>query len=162
MKHLLMSLFAASLLACGGTDPAPAAPVPDAEAPVTTAAPTATPAEAEASQPSPDGWTSYGEQFSTQAAISAKALLASTRDYVGKTIKVEGNVAKVCQSMGCWLSFEDGESTITVNMKDHAFSVAKDGAGSWCEAEGTVAQVGEEFTLTAHAVRMKPAAAERE
>ena len=158
MKRIILSLGAAALLAaCGGSEPAaPAAPEtaaePAAAAPAKTDA-----APAEASQPSADGWIKYGSDMSSNAAIPSAKVLAATADYVGKTIKVEGNVAKVCQSMGCWLSFEDGEHTLTVNMKDHAFSVDKKGAGSWCEAEGTIEKIGEEYAMTAHAVRMKPA-----
>jgi hypothetical protein len=162
MNRSILSLSAAILLAaCGGTDAAPAAdPEPaTADEPVAEVAKTdAAPAEAEASQPSADGWMSWGEQFSTHDAIAAKAFFDKTDEYLGKTIKVEGEVAAVCQSMGCWLTFQDEGRTLTVNMKDHGFSVDKKGAGAWCEAEGTVAKVGEELTLTAHAVRMKKTA----
>ncbi len=167
MNRSILSLSAALLLAaCGGNDPAPAAdpePAP-AEEPVAEVAKTdvaeaapaeAAPAEAEASQPSEDGWMSWGTEFTVNEAIGAKLVLDQTDQFLGKTVKVEGEVAAVCQSMGCWLTFQDEGRTLTVNMKDHGFSVDKKGSGSWCEAEGTVAKVGDELTMTAHAVRMK-------
>lgn len=159
MKRIVLSLGAAALLAaCSGSEPAATpAPAPEAapaaEPAKTDAAPAA--AQAETSQPSADGWVSYGGDFTSIPVMPAAKLLATPADYVGKSVKVEGEVAKVCQSMGCWLAFEDGEKSITVNMKDHGFSVDKKGAGSWCEVEGTVEKVGEEFTMTASAVRMK-------
>lgn len=166
MIRNVLSLGAAALLlaACGGNESAAVDPEPapvDAPAVAATDVADAAPADAapaEASQPSADGWLTYGEQLSANAAVTPKAVFDQSAEYVGKTIKVEGEVAAVCQSMGCWLTFQDEGRTLTVNMKDHAFSVDKKGAGAWCEAEGTVALVGEDLTLTAHAVRMKKAA----
>ncbi len=160
MIRTILTVGAAALLlaACGANEPAPvaadAAPMHEPAAAVTDTAP-ADAVVAEASQPSSDGWLTYGEQFSSNAAVAAKSIFDQTDDFVGKTVKVEGEVAAVCQSMGCWLTFQDEGRTLTVNMKDHAFSVDKKGTGAWCEAEGTVERVGEELTLTAHAVRMK-------
>ena len=119
-------------------------------------------AEPEATQPSQDGWIGYGEAISDQDAIAASKVLSSPDEYLGKTVKVEGEVSEVCKSMGCWLTFQHEGQELTVNMKDHAFSVDKGSKGYWCEAEGEVVKQGELLSLTAHAVRMKKAEGEAE
>lgn len=163
MLRIITFLSAALLLsACGGESSEPAAP----DAPATMTAPAteaeakeAPKAEPEATQPSQDGWIGYGESISDQDAIAASKVLSSPDEYLGKTVKVEGEVSEVCKSMGCWLTFQHEGQELTVNMKDHAFSVDKGSKGYWCEAEGEVVKQGELLSLTAHAVRMKKAEA---
>ncbi|MCO4773032.1 MAG: DUF4920 domain-containing protein [Deltaproteobacteria bacterium] len=170
MIRLSSSLLAAALLiGCGSSS----TPAPEADArtkaavdvaktemaAATDAAPAAEKAApAEATQPSADGWINYGEAISDAPAVAASAVIGAPDTYLGKTIKVEGEVAAVCKSMGCWLTFEHEGEEITINMKDHGFSVDKQGAGSWCEAEGEVVKQGELYSLTAKAVRMKKGA----
>lgn len=163
MLRIVSFLSAALLLsACGGESSDPAAAP---EAPATTTAPAteapeakeAPKAEPEATQPSQDGWIGYGEALSDQDAIAASKVLSSPDEYLGKTVKVEGEVSEVCKSMGCWLTFQHEGQELTVNMKDHAFSVDKGSKGYWAEAEGEVVKQGELLSLTAHAVRMKKA-----
>jgi hypothetical protein len=90
-----------------------------------------------------------------RSAIAASAVLSAPDAFVGKTVKVTGEVSEVCKSMGCWLTFQHDGQELTVNMADHAFSVDKKGAGSLCEAEGEVVKQGDLVSLKAHAVRMK-------
>ena len=160
MLRIITFLSAALLLsACGGESSEPAA-APDAPATMTapaTEAKEAPKAEPEATQPSQGGWIGYGESISDQDAIAASKVLSSPDEYLGKTVKVEGEVSEVCKSMGCWLTFQHEGQELTVNMKDHAFSVDKGSKGYWCEAEGEVVKQGELLSLTAHAVRMKKA-----
>ena len=163
MLRFSFALVAFTLFAgCSGSpDPAVEAPAAEAltEAAVETAetAPSAaeTAAPAEATQPSADGWMSYGGTLSNHEAMAASAVISSPDQFVGKTIKVSGEIVAVCKSMGCWLTFQHEGEELTVNMADHAFSVDKGSAGYWCEAEGEVVRQGELVSLTATAVRMK-------
>ncbi len=171
MTRLPVALLAAALIGCGGasetsTD-APAAERNQAAVEASGTAAEAKPAEetvakaapaAETTQPSADGWIDYGTGMSDTDAVAASAVIGAPTEYLGKTVKVEGEVAEVCKSMGCWLSFQHEGQELVVNMKDHGFSVDKQGAGSWCEAEGEVVKQGELYSLTAHAVRMKKSA----
>lgn len=98
------------------------------------AAPATAPPAAEA-----DGWAAYGTPFSTDTVVTSAAdLFASPADFVGKSVRVEGRVADVCQKMGCWMVIAEGDQSMRVLMKDHAFSVDKQGAGSTCQIDGIV------------------------
>ena len=70
--------------------------------------------------------------------------------FLDKTLVVEGRVADVCQKAGCWMVIEDQGRTMRITMKDHAFSVAKDGAGSDCQVHGTVIQKALDPETVAH------------
>jgi hypothetical protein len=161
MLRLSTAVFAAALLAgCGASSSAPEAAAPahaDArtKAAVAIATTDAAPAAPEATQPSADGWVHFGGTMSDHEAIAASAVLSAPDAFVGKTVKVTGEVSEVCKSMGCWLTFQHDGQELTVNMADHAFSVDKKGAGSLCEAEGEVVKQGDLVSLKAHAVRMK-------
>jgi len=114
-------------LGCGGSEAPPVAVEPEKSAEVVPEAPAA--------------GEHFGAAFTTtEAAITASALLDDPSAHVGKTIRVEGRVADVCQKAGCWMVISDENRTMRVLMKDHDFSVAKDGAGSWATIEGTVVE----------------------
>lgn len=86
-----------------------------------------------------DGWTAYGAPFSgTQTVVPATELLADPSAHVGKPLRVEGRVATVCQKAGCWMVIAEGEQSMRVLMKDHAFAVDKQGAGSTCQVDGVI------------------------
>lgn len=121
------------------------------------AAPAAEEAAAETTQPSEDGWINYGATMTDAAPMKAADLISAPDTFVGKTVKVEGEIAQVCKSMGCWLTFQHEGAELTVNMKDHGFGVDKQSAGFWCEAEGEIVKQGELYSLTAASVRMKKA-----
>ena len=96
-------------------------------------------AETPAPAPAAAGWTDYGTPFSTDTTVTPAAdLLARPADFVGKSVRVEGRVADVCQKMGCWMVIAEGDQSMRVLMKDHAFSVDKQGAGSTCLVDGVV------------------------
>ncbi len=131
MRHL--SLVALVLAACGtATAPevseAPAAHADDAHV-----------AEHEEAAPAADAeWASFGEPMVSDNTVSLADLLDSPDTYTGQTIRVQGTVADVCQTAGCWMVMADGERTMRITMKDHGFAVAKDAATSMGEVEGVV------------------------
>ena len=167
MLRFSFALVTVALFAgCSGspdTADAPAVDAPAVEAKVATAVEAAeeapasadSAAPAEATQPSADGWVSYGAALSDKEAMAASAVISAPDQFVGKNIKVSGEISAVCKSMGCWLTFQHEGQELTVNMADHAFSVDKESAGYLCEAEGEVVRQGELVSLTATAVRMK-------
>ncbi len=156
------------LAACGDADAteastrAPATAAPRASAPG--AAPPPDPVDGEGAgliQPAQvsrsGGWQHYGGGFGVPAdqAISCEALLADLDAYVDKTVRVEGRVADVCQARGCWMVITPSQPTaadqmIRVTMKDHAFSVDKQGAGKQTELEGVLVRVPVDADTVAH------------
>jgi hypothetical protein len=124
-------VLAALGLACT-TAPAPTAALPAEPAPAE--APTA----AETASATP-GWDSFGEPFAETAAIPLRDALARAAELDGKDVIVEGRVSEVCQKAGCWMVLSDEERHVRVLMKDHAFSVDKQGAGRAGQVQGVLA-----------------------
>jgi hypothetical protein len=152
MKRSSLVLAAAFLFACNDTPPeaegvrqdpiAEAAPNPEGVEPVPAAdAPVGTESGGAAVAESEISWAKYGSPITLTDSIKAKALLADPAPHAGQEILVEGTVADVCQKAGCWMVIADGDKTMRVLMKEHGFSVAKDGAGSWARVQGTLQAV---------------------
>ncbi|MEC7948088.1 MAG: DUF4920 domain-containing protein [Myxococcota bacterium] len=184
------ALTALVLIACGADDaagtPTPAqAPTP-AETPAVEAAPAT--ADAGTVAAAAADWKTYGDAFtlSTDKTLACGDLLANPAGHVDTTVRVSGRVADVCQKMGCWMVITPEDTTdpkamIRVTMKDHAFSVDKQGAGNIAQLEGILKAVeideetvehyasesgaegavpekqGMKYELVASAVQMKPA-----
>lgn len=134
MMTLLLALFACST--------PPEAPVaePTAEAPAAEA-----PAVEEAAEPAAEAGVEvegdkihYGAEFAVAEVTPASALLDDPASFVGKSVRVEGRVAEVCQKAGCWMVIAEGDKSMRVLMKDHAFAVDKQGSGRDCQVEGVV------------------------
>jgi hypothetical protein len=135
MRNVFLCLFA---LGCAG-DPAPATPAPEAAKAEAGATESTAAVATEAGAAAPAGaWTTYGAEPTIASAIPASEFLASPDKYVDQTVRVEGRVADVCQKAGCWMVIADGDKTMRIRMKDHAFSVDKQGAGGSCDIEGKV------------------------
>lgn len=149
----------------------PAAPAPEATA--TRAAPSAAPSSG-AAPLAPDtssgrkgpallpansamtgGWDHYGGEFRLpyEAAIPAEDLLRDPARHLAQTVRVRGRVADVCQAKGCWLvltPMSGGPEMIRVTMKDHAFSVDKQGHGREADLEGLLIEKPVDPETVAH------------
>ena len=70
--------------------------------------------------------------------IPVAQLLSAPEPYLGKTVKCEGKVARVCQAAGCWLELqpEGGREGLRVPMAGHAFFVPQDAVGQVAVVEG--------------------------
>ena len=71
-------------------------------------------------------------------ASLAKAL-RSPEKYSGKTVRIEGIVVRSCKMEGCWAEIapeNDQTRSVRVKMKDHAFFIPLQSAGSFARAEG--------------------------
>lgn len=87
------------------------------------------------------GWDHYGGEFRLpyEAAIPAEELLRDPAHHLAQTVRVRGRVADVCQDKGCWMvltPMSGSPEMIRVTMKDHAFSVDKQGHGREADLEG--------------------------
>ena len=99
---------------------------------------------------SADGWSTFGAPVTGRTEVPARELLAEPAAFVGKELVVTGRVADVCSKAGCWMVIAEGDQTMRVRMKDHGFSVAKDGAGSDCRVQGTVVAIEVDPETVAH------------
>jgi hypothetical protein len=140
MRAVVYSLLVVPcfLVACGGA--------PEVAAP---AAPPAPPADVPA-VPAPSADTHFGTEFSIANSITAVDVMADPAKFAGAPVHVTGRVADVCQKAGCWMVLAEGDKTLRVTMKDHSFSVAKDGAGAQCEIEGTLVAKEVDADTVAH------------
>ncbi len=89
------------------------------------------------------GWAVYGTFEETLRSVtpelSPEILLAHPEDFVGtgELLVLDGHVAQVCLTMGCWLEIEGADqATILVMNKDHAFFVPRNCRGRNVHATG--------------------------
>lgn len=70
-------------------------------------------------------------------------LLKAPEPYLGKTVKCEGKVARVCQNAGCWLELTGiaGGEGLRVPMAGHAFFIPQDAVGRSAVVEGALRRV---------------------
>lgn len=86
--------------------------------------------------------TSYlkrGAPIGTAEKVSLAKVLASPEKFSGKTVLVEGVVVRSCKMEGCWAELapdKDAKQSVRVKMKDHAFFIPLQSAGSFARAEG--------------------------
>jgi hypothetical protein len=150
MRHisLLLSVF---LVACS-QQPTEEVAKPAAATPTAEVAKVAEPEVAKVETPSPDpeGFVHYGAPVAATSVVSAATLLANPEAYVGKELVVEGRVADVCSKAGCWMVIAEGDKTMRILMKDHGFSVDKQGAGSTCRIAGLVEAKEVDAATVAH------------
>ena len=95
-------------------------------------------------------YTDYGAPLSLDKVTQANEFLNTPQDFVGKTVRVSGTAADVCQKAGCWIVLSDGDKTMRVTTKDHGFFVDKQGGGRNCEVEGVVISRQKDAERTAH------------
>lgn len=128
---LLVSL---SLAACGGASTQTAEPEHASGHHGEGAAP-------EPSRVLEDGSRLFGSEMSEEReVVPLGTILASPAEYEGQVVKTEGEIAQVCQQMGCWMELRADENSpgIRVPMAGHSFYLPRDLAGSRATIEGTV------------------------
>jgi len=56
----------------------------------------------------------------------------------GRTVRLEGKIAAVCQNKGCWMEIQQGTSSVHVTFEGYSFFLPKDAAGRDAVLEGKV------------------------
>ncbi|MEW5743529.1 MAG: DUF4920 domain-containing protein [Myxococcota bacterium] len=81
-----------------------------------------------------------GEKLKGLELVAFEKLLASPKEYDGKTVALEAKVRQACTKKGCWmeLAANDKSPGVRVTFKDYGFFVPLDSAGSTAKVEGTV------------------------
>jgi hypothetical protein len=79
-----------------------------------------------------------GKPIDVKQTTSIKELLANPDQYLGKDVRIEGEITAVCQNMACWINVKDGSTpeTITVKVNDGEIVFPKDGTGKRVVAQG--------------------------
>jgi len=147
--------FFAVVALCGGTALSGCTPSAPASPPTTEVAePVAEPVAAPVAAPAPNahaptapvpvatGARTFGAPLDPARALTAlSAISASPETFKDQVVKTEGEIARVCQSMGCWMELRSTAEAqpVRVPMAGHAFFLPKDVAGRHATIEGRVA-----------------------
>ncbi|MEW6431595.1 MAG: DUF4920 domain-containing protein [Myxococcota bacterium] len=94
-----------------------------------------------ASAPAANGAVlSRGEKLKGLELVAFEKLLASPKEFDGKTVALEAKVRKACTKKGCWMELASGDKGpgVRVTFKDYGFFVPLDSAGSTAKVEGLV------------------------
>lgn len=73
-----------------------------------------------------DKGATFGEKITAEESVPVSMMMRSLKAQgKGKVMptKVQGEVLQVCEKEGCWLKIKNGDETIMVKMRDHAFLV---------------------------------------
>ncbi len=82
-------------------------------------------------------WKYFGEAFTVSETKSLADTLSGAEAQGEAAVRVSGELAEVCQKMGCWAVIRDDQgNSVRITMKDHAFGIDKDTEGRACEVEG--------------------------
>src|SRR6185503_4773197 len=80
-----------------------------------------------------------GSPIGNSEKVSLATVLASPDKFSGKTVRIEGVVVRSCKMEGCWAEIAPdatSKRSVRVTMKDHAFFIPLQSAGSFARAEG--------------------------
>lgn len=82
---------------------------------------------------------SFGGGVEIEAATPIRDIVADPDAWVGKTVRVEGQVTGVCAMKGCWMELEstDGDQ-LRVKVDDDVIVFPPEAEGRWAVAEGKV------------------------
>ncbi len=93
----------------------------------------------------------YGAGVTLKTATSVATLLASPKDYVGKTVRVDGVITAVCEMAGCWMEVRDETAdakaarTIRIKVEDGAIVFPVAAKGKKASIEGVLEPVSPEM-----------------
>ncbi len=87
-----------------------------------------------------------GKAIDVKAVTPIKAIMENPDKYLGKDVRIEGEITKVCQMAGCWILVKDTSSSdpIMVKVDDGVIVFPKNGAGKKVIAQGRLEKVADE------------------
>ena len=87
-----------------------------------------------------DSYLKRGAAIGKSKKVSLSKALRNPTKYADKVVRIEGVVVRSCKTEGCWaeVAAKEGEPSVRVKMKGHAFFIPLQSAGAFARAEGTV------------------------
>lgn len=82
----------------------------------------------------------FGDKITGKDAVSLTKVIENFKDYDSKKVVLKGEVKKVCQMKGCWLTLVNPKYDVRVMFKDYGFTVPKDIKGRIVRLEGEMTQ----------------------
>jgi hypothetical protein len=89
-----------------------------------------------------DAFMKRGAAIGTAKKVSLAKVFKDPSKYAETPVLVEGTIVRSCKMEGCWAelaSDKDAKQSMRVKMKDHAFFIPLNAAGSFARVEGTLA-----------------------
>lgn len=86
------------------------------------------------------GFLKRGAAIGRAKRVSLAKVFNDPAKYADRPVLVVGMIVRSCRMEGCWaeLAVDDGgKQSVRVKMKDHAFFIPLNAAGSFARAEGT-------------------------
>ena len=96
----------------------------------------------------------YGS-FESAPAVEVAALIERPKDFMKRTVAIEGTITKQCTTMGCFFFFQSGEKTLRVDLAEIAMRAPKNRNGRLARAEGRMVPYGDGWQFWASAVEFK-------
>ena len=91
--------------------------------------------------------TKLGAGISLKQATRIEALVEQPREYVGKTVRVDGVATAVCAAMGCWMavatSMDPNAPVVRLKVEDGEIVFPMTARGRKVSAEGTFEKIGD-------------------
>lgn len=128
-------LLSVALLGCAA-DRSPSAQREPSPAAQPVSAPPPAPKQASASTITPLDKKQFGAPITETATTPLPALLQESGKLGGKTVRTEGVVSAVCQSMGCWMEIADDSGSAHIKMAGHSFFIPKGASGHRAVVQG--------------------------
>ena len=97
--------------------------------------------------------TQYGTFIGAPKAEAAE-LIERPKDFLGKTVLVEGTVREQCTTMGCYFFMPSGTRMLRIELRDIAMT-APMREGHRARAEGQLVPFGDGYQLAASAVEFQ-------
>jgi Domain of unknown function (DUF4920) len=80
----------------------------------------------------------FGAEITEKTAVPLTALVNSSEKYASQTVRTEGTVTAVCQSMGCWMEIGDENGQAHIKMAGHSFFIPAAANGHRAIVQGKV------------------------
>lgn len=145
---LTVAVFVSATAGCAAppADPHPSSAPATAEAPTAFGAPPRGPAsrgggeikQATAAGIKPLSKTKFGTAITESSTTSLPTIVKDPSTFANKTVRTEGMVSAVCQSMGCWMQIADTSGKAHIKMAGHSFFVPRESSGHRAVVQGKV------------------------
>ena len=96
---------------------------------------------------------SYGT-FTGAPKAAVADLIAKPKDYLHKTVSVDGIVREQCTTMGCYFFFHEGDKMLRVDIAEVAMTAPRKN-GHPVRVEGQMVPYGDGYQLSAIAVEFE-------
>lgn len=111
-------------------------PAPEATTPAPSTGPQGGVRQATVSALRPLAQTKFGATITETNNTALASLMSEPGRYAAKTVRTEGVVSAVCQSMGCWMEIADDSGQAHIKMAGHSFFIPKDASGHRAVVQG--------------------------